>query len=126
MRLSPCRILFPVQKIDTSTLRVFYLKIPRTRDTAATIAGGGVEELLVFGVGQSTQNELLGKSKVFVKIIFHTTSAFFIGAETRMGFLLDAGVILLDKTDKKGRPNGATHAAYVKFPTIFSRFFLFM
>ena len=29
---------------------------------------------------------------------------------------------MLDNTDKNGRPNGATHAAYVKLPTNFSRF----
>ena len=34
-------------------------------------------------------------------------------------------VILLDKTDKKGLRNGDTHAAKVRFPTSFSKFFPF-
>ena len=34
------------------------------------------------------------------------------------------GLILLDKTDRKGLPNGATYAAYVKFPTNLSRFLI--
>ena len=44
-------------------------------------------------------------------------------AVTGMDNLRIDGVILLDKTDKNGLPNGDTHAANVKFPTNFSRFF---
>ena len=44
----------------------------------------------------------------FVKIILHITKAFFIAFVVRMGSFLVEGVILLDKTDRKGRPNGAT------------------
>ena len=35
-------------------------------------------------------------------------------------------VILLDKTDRKGLPNGDTQAVYVKLPTIFSRKMILM
>ena len=58
-------IYFLSKESTTGTLRVFYLKIPRARNAAATIAGGGVDELLVFGMGQSTQNEVIGKSLIF-------------------------------------------------------------
>ena len=46
-------------------------------------------------------------------------------AVTGMSSLLFEGVILLDKTEKKGLPIGDTHAAKVRFPTSFSKFFPF-
>ena len=55
------------------------------------------------------------KSKVrpwfFVKIIFYISRAFFIAAVTGMDDLRIDGVILHDKTDKNGLPNGDTYAA---------------
>ena len=32
-----------------------------------------------------------------------------------------ADLIFVDKTDRKGRPNGAIYAAYVRFPISFSK-----
>ena len=46
--------------------------------------------------------------------------------ETEIDCFLIKGEILVDKTDKKGLPNGDTHAAYVKLPTSFSRFLTFI
>ena len=55
------------------------------------------------------------KSKVsplfFVKIIFHISRAFFMAAVTSIIQLRDDGVILLDRTDKNGLPNGDIYAA---------------
>ena len=43
-----------------------------------------------------------------VKIILYITKAFFIAFVIRIERFLVEGVILVDKTDRKGRPNGAT------------------
>ena len=43
-----------------------------------------------------------------VKIILYITKAFSIAFVIRIDCFLVEGVILLDKTDRKGRPNGAT------------------
>ena len=59
----------------------------------------------------------------FDRIILYTNNAFFIDAVVKIGMSFFEGVILLDSTDKKGRPNGDTYAAYVKLPTSFSRVF---
>ena len=50
----------------------------------------------------------------FVKIILQITNPFLIAGDTKISCFLAEGVIFLDKTDKKGGPKGATHAAYVK------------
>ena len=51
---------------------------------------------------------------------------FFFAGETKIDCLRAVEVILLDKTDRKGRPNGDTQAVYVKLPTIFSRKMILM
>ena len=55
------------------------------------------------------------KSKVspwfFSKIIFHISRAFLMGAVIVIVDLRIDGVILLDRTDKNGLPNGDTYAA---------------
>ena len=43
-----------------------------------------------------------------VKIILYIAKAFFIAFVSRIDRFLVEGVILLDKTDRKGCPNGAT------------------
>ena len=57
----------------------------------------------------------------FVKIIRHTTSALYIAYVILINFFPADGVIFPDNTDRKGLPKGATHAAYVKLPTNFSK-----
>ena len=61
----------------------------------------------------------------FLKINFYISRAFFMAAVTGMNSLRSEGVILLDKTDKNGLPNGDIHAAKVRFPTkVFSTYVL--
>ena len=57
----------------------------------------------------------------FVKIIRHTTNALYIAFVIFIELPLADGEIFPDNTDKKGLPKVATHAEYVKLPTIFSR-----
>ena len=40
--------------------------------------------------------------------------------DTVIGSVFSEGLILFDKTERNGMPNGATYAEYVKFPTSFS------
>ena len=49
------------------------------------------------------------------------SSAFFIELDTVIGSTFFEGLILFDKTERNGLPNGAIYAAYVKFPTNFSK-----
>ena len=51
---------------------------------------------------------------------------FFFSRETKIDCLRTVEVILLDKTDRKDRPNGDTQAVNVKLPSIFSRRMILM
>ena len=66
------------------------------------------------------------KSKVsplfFKSISFQIFSAFFIAWVTTIWEELFRGCNFSDKVERKGLPNGAIYAAYVKFPTSFSNF----
>ena len=64
----------------------------------------------------------LKDSPWFFEIINHQIdNAFFMEEDIVMRSNFSAWFIFVDKTDRKGLPNGAIYAAYVKFPTSFSK-----
>ena len=57
----------------------------------------------------------------FVIIILQMSNAFLTEEDTVIGSIFFEGLILFDKTERNGLPYGAIYAAYVKFPTSFSK-----